>query len=151
MVGKKREYDLEGMAQLIADASKGSSPLRVFIEKARAMPIKFKIKDTQSGKEVVRSQGATSLFSYGGGYFAWMMACVCHGVYGKAKIPYTLVIPQRWKKIMLRDMPKDKNSSIMRAKQLHPGINLIPENGKVENEGLAEAYLIARYGGTQSL
>jgi len=142
-LGKKTEYDLEMMAGLIRAYVKPKESM-VFIEKAHAMPIKFKIKD-EGGKIIERRQGATSLFSYGGGYYAWIMACICHD------LPYQLVAPQTWKAVMLRDMPKGKNSSIIKAKQLHPGINLIPENGRKENEGLAEAYLIARYGAMQNI
>jgi len=125
-VGKKPEYNLQKMSDYLCCAAK---PDKVFIEKQQPFP----------------KQGVVSTGSLMGGYFAWIMGCVCHG------IPYHLVRPQTWKATMLRDMKRDKGSSIIRAKQLDPKINLIPKNGRKENEALAEAYLIARYGTLQNL
>lgn len=118
-VGKKTEYDFVKINNLIKNNS-----AKVYIEKAQAMP----------------KQGIVSMFSYGSGYGAWIMACVANG------IPYEIVAPQTWKKAMLKDMPKSKGASIIKAKQLCPSINLVPPGGKKDNHNFAEAYLIARYG-----
>jgi crossover junction endodeoxyribonuclease RuvC len=120
-IGKKREYDLVEMNKLISNPLFGE---KVYIEKAQAMP----------------KQGTVSMFSYGLGYGAWIALCVANG------IPYQLVAPQTWKKAMLRDMPKGKGASIIKAKQLCPSINLVPPGGRRDNHNLAEAYLIAKYG-----
>lgn len=117
---KKDESDLWGMQNIIYHWR----PIMGYIEKAQPMP----------------EQGIVSTSQYVGNWYAWLMACVCWGV------PYHIVGPRTWKKIMLRDMPKDKGASIIRAKQLWPNINLVPEGGRKENHNFAEAFLIAMYG-----
>lgn len=118
-VGKKEEYNLPAMIQAI----EGSD--LICIEKVHAMP----------------KQGVTSMFTFGMGYGIWL------GIIATLKIPVHLIAPQTWKKAMLRDMRKDKNSSIIRAKELYPTINLKPtDRCRKDSEALAEAFLIAKYG-----
>jgi len=118
-VGKKEEYNLPAMVQAI----EGSD--LVYIEKVHAMP----------------KQGVTSMFTFGMGYGIWL------GIIATLQIPVHTIAPQTWKKAMLRDMRRDKNSSIVRAKELYPTINLKPTlRCRKDNEALAEAFLIAKYG-----
>lgn len=56
------------------------------------------------------------------------------------EIPYTLIHPATWKRIMMKDMDKGKMASIVRAIQLFPTVDI----GK--KDGRAEALLIAVYG-----
>jgi len=128
-IKKKREYDLEAMRALLFRSDV------VWLEKVHSMPIEFKYK----GKE--RKQGAASIFSFGDGFGIW------RGMTVALQIPLHYVAPQTWKAKMLRDLPKDKNSAILRAKELCPDINLKPTpRSRKDCVALAEAYLIARYG-----
>ena len=96
--------------------------LHAYIERAQAMP----------------KQGVTSMFNYGKGFGLWLGLLIGIG------IPYTLVSPRSWRKIMMLDMAKDKGASLLRAKQLFPGcthqLQLVKDHNK------AEALLIAAYG-----
>lgn len=91
-----------------------------FIEKAGAMP----------------GQGVVSMFRFG--YSAGLIQGICTAL----NIPFTLIIPQRWKKSMLDGMPKDKGSSIVRAKQLYPSLEL----NRKKDHNKADALLIGLYG-----
>lgn len=118
-VGKKEEYNLPAMVQAI----EGSD--LVCIEKVHAMP----------------KQGVTSMFTFGMGYGIWL------GIITALQIPVRTIAPQTWKKVMLKDMRKEKNSSIIRAKELYPTIYLRPTpRCRKDSDALAEAFLIARYG-----
>ncbi len=94
-----------------------------FIEKAQSMP----------------GQGISSTGRYMEGY--GRIRGICEGM----KIPYTLVHPRTWKRIMMADMPKDKGQSIVRVKQLFPEIDL----PRKKDHGKADAILIAEYGRRQ--
>lgn len=90
----------------------------VFIEKSQSMP----------------GQGAPATFNYACGY--GIIRGICVGL----QIPYTLVHPATWRKALMKDMDKGKGSSIIRAKQLFPNMDI----GK--KDGRAEALLIGWYG-----
>lgn len=91
----------------------------VWIEKAQSMP----------------GQGVVGVGRYMAGY--GILRGMCVGL----QIPYSLVHPATWKKKMLRDMPKGKQASVIRCKQLYPGLVL-----KRTEDGKADAVLIGRYG-----
>lgn len=93
-----------------------------FIEKVHAMP----------------GQGVCSMFSFGENFGHWQ------GILGALKIPYTLVAPQTWKKIMLKDMPKEKESSVQRCLQLYP--QMVDSFKRKKDHNRADALLIAEYG-----
>ncbi len=125
--GGKREYDGANMLEILVEAlrkSGGVSPIRLhaYVERAQAMP----------------KQGVTSTFNYGKGYGLWLGLLIGLG------IPYTLVSPRTWRKVMMPDMAKDKGASLLRAKQLFPlarhHLQLVKDHDK------AEALLIAAYG-----
>ncbi|HDZ27765.1 hypothetical protein LCGC14_1355210 [marine sediment metagenome] len=92
----------------------------VFIEKAQVMP-----------KQGISSSGRY-MMSYG------IIRGICVGL----RLPYTLIAPQTWKKAMLKDMPKGKEASIFRAKQLYPELDF----PRKKDHGKADALLIALYG-----
>lgn len=108
----KDEIDEETLVSLLTGVN------HAFIEKAQVMP-----------KQGISSAGRY-MMSFG----------IIRGVCAALKIPYTLVTPQRWKKAMVRDMPKGKDSSLIVAKRLYPDIKF----GRNHNK--AEAILIGLYG-----
>lgn len=91
----------------------------VYLEKAQAMP----------------KQGVVSMFTYGVGYG------MIRGALTSAKIPYTLIHPATWKRVMCKDMDKGKTASLTRVKQLYPELRL-----KNSEHGKADAILLAVYG-----
>ena len=98
----------------------GVDNVHCFVEKSQPMP--------KNG-----SQG-----NFSAGYCAglWEMALVA------TQTPYTLVHSQTWKRVMVRDLPKGKDSSVLRAKQLFPQVPLLLK----KDHNKAEALLIAEYG-----
>jgi crossover junction endodeoxyribonuclease RuvC len=64
------------------------------------------------------------------------------GVAAGMRIPYSLVIPQTWKKAL--GVPADKNAARARACQLFP--NMASKFARVKDDGRAEAALIALFG-----
>lgn len=92
----------------------------VFIEKVHSMP----------GQGVVSTGRFMTVYG--------LIQGLCTG----CSIPYTLIIPQRWKKAMLDGMGKDKGSSIIRVKQLYPDMKLI----RKKDHNKADAVLIGLYG-----
>jgi crossover junction endodeoxyribonuclease RuvC len=90
----------------------------LFLEKAQSMP----------------GQGAPATFNYACSY------AIIRGLCVGLQIPYTLIHPATWKRVMMKDMDKGKDSAIVRAKQLFPTADI----GK--KDGRAEALLLALYG-----
>lgn len=91
------------------------------IEKVHAMP----------------KQGSVSMFTFGEGY-GWLK-----GVMNTMGIPFQEIPPQTWKKEF--GLNSDKQKSVEVAKQLFPNAKLIPDGCKKEQDGLAEALLMAEY------
>jgi len=114
---------------------------------------------------VMPQQGAVSGKTIGFQAGALQMALVATG------LPYTLVKPAMWKKVMFDGLPKiEKTSktiqkgkrvgqtvtsrdskaikaqSIKMARQLCPMLALISEGSRVESADRAEAFLLAKYG-----
>lgn len=84
-------------------------------------------------------QGVTSMFNFGKG------AGFIEGVLQACKIPYQLVPPATWKREFSL-VGKDKAASIEACKRLFPGVNLLPtEKSRKDNDGMAEALLLAEY------
>lgn len=115
---KKRDYDVVGMRQALAGFLVYKDTIAV-IESASAMP----------------KQGVVSMFNFGRGLGLW------EGLLCALSIPYTKVRPARWKKVMLSDMPKEKDASRLRAMQLFPNVNLSLK----KHHGRADALLLAAY------
>lgn len=104
------------------------------------------LRDTDPGKSIVAlekvaampGQGVTSMFNFGCG-FGWIQ-----GILEALHFPYELVPPQRWKKAF--GVTSDKHTSIRAAQRLFPGVSLLASpRCRIENDGMAEALLLAEY------
>lgn len=83
-------------------------------------------------------QGVTSMFTFGENFG------FIQGVLTAFGIPFELVDPKKWKKEF--SITADKNTSISVCKRLFPDVSLLPtERSKKENDGMAEALLMAEY------
>lgn len=82
-------------------------------------------------------QGVNSMFHFGENFG------FIQGLLTAFGIPYELVRPQKWKKEF--SITGDKNSSIQVCKRLFPTANLRKEGGRKDNDGMAEALLMAEY------
>jgi hypothetical protein len=99
----------------------------VFLEKAQPMP----------------KQGVVSVYGYGHHNGA------IEGILSAYFIPYTLVKPQTWMKVMHAgaDSGLDtKGKSVQVCRRLFPGVDLTPGKKTKPHDGMAEALLIAEYG-----
>ncbi len=94
------------------------------IEKAHAMP----------------KQGVTSMFKFG---FA---TGALHGILAAYDIPYRVVTPQEWKKVILSGTAKDKDAARDYVMRAYPEIKLVPDGCKKPHSGLCDAICIAEYG-----
>ena len=95
--------------------------LHVALEKAQAFP----------------GDGTVGAFNYGTGYGIWL------GILAALEMPHTLVAPQTWKAVMLKDMGKDKGASRLRASQLFPDLAGGFQTAASHNR--AESLLLAAY------
>jgi crossover junction endodeoxyribonuclease RuvC len=121
-LSKKREYDALGMTKILKEA--GPKAI-VFIEKVWARP----------------GQGVTSMFNFGRGYGMWV------GIATALGYPIHIVRPQEWKNLMLKGTDKSKGAAILKAKEIYPSINLRRTfRSKKDDDGLAESFLIVKYG-----
>ena len=87
-------------------------------------------------------QGVTSMFRFGYAFGAIETAIVAAG------IPYILVTPQAWKKVMLAGENKDdKSSSVRVVNRMWPDVDLKrTPRCKTPDHNFAEAILLAEYG-----
>lgn len=109
----------------------------VVMEKAQVMP---SFSRDKFGNVKKSPQGNVSVFNYGTDYGTLIGICI------GANIPHDLVHPRTWTATMKKDMAKGKGSSILRAKQLCPNINLLAtERCSKPHDGMAESFLIGRY------
>jgi len=118
-VGNKRELNEPELRNILDKYSPHYTKLTVGIEKSQTMP----------------NQGIVSSGRYMASYGFLRGLCVGMG------LPYILIRPPSWKKVMLADMPKEKGSSIQKVGQLYPGIKLT----RKKDHGISDAILIARY------
>lgn len=83
-------------------------------------------------------QGVTSTFTFG------KNAGFIEGVLTAYKIPYELVPPKSWKKMF--SLTGEKQQSIDVCKRLFPDVSLRKtENCRTDDDGMAEALLMAEY------
>ncbi len=124
-VGRKKVFDDNEMSKILRGL-KEKGDVHVYIEQVASRPL----------------QGAPATFTFGMGY--GMLRGICSG----AMIPYTLVTPKKWKRKMLSGLDGTKKaSSIIRAKQIIPTINLkATPRCRKDHDGMAEGLLIALYG-----
>jgi len=128
----RAEMDLPTLIEILKPCS------HVILEKAQPMRKSEKGPD---GYEKGRTQGVSSSGRY---MAAWGMI---KGILAALHISYTEVHPITWKKALMGDMPKEKEASILRAKQLYPNVEL----PRKKDHGKADALLIASWGITQLL
>jgi crossover junction endodeoxyribonuclease RuvC len=120
-VGKKREYDLAAMADLLRWVQKHDANALVAIERVWARP----------------GEGAVGAISFGEGSGIWLGAVTALG------LRLERVTPMRWRKAMLDGLPKGKGSSMQRAKGLFP--DQTAQLARKKDDGRAEALLIAEF------
>ncbi len=116
-----KEYDTRAMVSIL----KQDTPELVVIEKVHAFP----------------EQGVVSMFNFGMGLGLWVGICSGLG------LKYELVAPQTWKKLLLKDMTKDKCASVIKVKQLFPEAERFLQRKKDHNR--ADAILLAVYARSQ--
>jgi crossover junction endodeoxyribonuclease RuvC len=118
----KRDYRLPDMRLILGQFSPNARDVggvHVAVELTHAMP----------------AQGTTSMWRMGYGFGVWL------GLLAGLGLPYTLISPVRWKRALLADLPKGKQSSLMRAQQLFPTADLQLK----KHDGRADALLLAYY------
>ncbi len=91
-------------------------------------------------------QGVSSSFTFGAGWG------LIRGLLSGLQVPYMLVTPQAWQKVMLageehKDRKERKDSAVRVARRLFPDVSLLPTpKCKKASDGMAEALLIAEFG-----
>lgn len=118
---KKNSLDLLGIRDFILEVSQTEKPLAA-VEKVHAMP----------------GQGVTSMFNFGGSYFALKMALTC------LDVPYQEVTPQAWQKKMLAGTGLGKEGAVSVAKARWPSFPWKDFTQKKQS-GISDALLIAEY------
>ncbi len=121
----KREYDamaIVGFFQLLGH------DLFVTIERQQAMPASLQ----------GRTQGTVSSFRTGLGFGIWL------GILAGLGIPHQVIASVSWKKQLMKDCPKEKSASILKACQLFPQAS--PDLKRKKDHGRADALLIGEYG-----
>ena len=108
----------------LANSLRGRSINTVILEKVHAMP----------------KQGVSSTFKFGMGFGLVIGVCEALG------IPYRLVTPQAWKKVVLAGTAKDKDAAVTFVRRAYPSINLTPGRKRVPHDGIADAMCMAEYG-----
>lgn len=120
-IGTKTELDMVGIKSLLEGYKNHETS--IYLEKAQAMP----------------GQGISSTANYIKGYGQII------GLLFGMGISFSLVHPVTWKNKMMRDMPKEKNSSVIRCQQIYPRFSEQFLKLK-KHHGRADAILIAVYG-----
>jgi crossover junction endodeoxyribonuclease RuvC len=126
-VGGKRDYDVHEMASIMRTIGEPQQ-MQVILERQQAMPPHMQ----------GRTQGVATSFQIGVGYGVWL------GLLGALGIPFLTVLPATWKKVMLSDMPKGKEASRAKAKQMFP--QAAEDLKLVKHHNRAEALLICEFG-----
>lgn len=120
LAGKKRNMDEQQMHNILVPFT-GLDSL-VTIELVSARP----------------GQGVTSMFRFGTGWGFLRGICVGLG------LPYQMVRPQEWQKVMMKGQPK--GSEYLVASRLWPGIDWRKsDRAKKPHDGMVDAALIAEY------
>lgn len=119
----KRDYDIP----TIVMALESWMPGRVFLERAQAMP----------------GQGVTSMFSIGKGFGIQL------GILSALKIPFSVVQPKAWQKMMFSELPKmdTKEASRIVCLRRWPDVDWrASPRCRIAHDGLTDAACIAEYG-----
>jgi len=122
--GKYRELDLKALEAILRDSDLGAT--YAAIEHVHAMP----------------KQGVSSTFRFGDGYGQ------IKGLLAGLGISYTLVRPQRWKKVVLDGLgwQGDKEASVRYCIARWPDLSLLAsERCRKPHDGMADALCIAEW------
>ncbi len=112
--------DLPAIAQLVRQ----TSPDIAVIEKVSAMP----------------GQGVSSTFTFGTGYGQ------IQGLLAGMGIPFELVTPQAWKKLVLAGTSKDKDAAIAYCRRAFPDVPLVMPRCRIPHDGIADSLCLLQYG-----
>jgi crossover junction endodeoxyribonuclease RuvC len=112
--------DLASITTIIKEAS----PEIAVIEKVGSMP----------------GQGVSSTFTFGNGYGQ------LQGLLAGLGIPFELVTPQAWKKLVLAGTPKDKDAAIAYCRRVFPDVSLVMPRCRIPHDGIADALCLMQYG-----
>ncbi len=117
--GLRHEYEVAAMQRLLREHTVIRDGVTAALEAVHAFP----------------GEGVASVFSLGRGLGLW------EGILATLEIPYELVPPQRWKKLLMYGMGKEKGASRIVAGRLFPSVDL----SLVKHHGRADALLIAEW------
>lgn len=120
------EYDLRGILDRLEIALEGQQAFAT-VEKLQPMPL--------------AKGGTIANFNRGMAHgWAWMLAAL--------ELPYQLVSPQAWQKVMHAGTPGEdtKQRSVIAAQRLFPAVSLTPGRRVKPHDGIAEALLLADFG-----
>ena len=115
-----KTLDLPAIATLI----RSHSPSIAVIEKVGCMP----------------GQGVSSTFTFGCGYGQ------LQGLLAGMGIPFELVTPQAWKKLILAGTPKDKDAAIAYCRRVFPDVPLVMPRCRTPHDGIADSLCLLQYG-----
>ena len=127
-VGSKLQYDIGSIVSIIWSLAHDGQCFAA-VEKLHPMRLEH--------------GGVQANYQRGRALAVWEVALVA------AKIPYELVAPRTWQKVMHAGTPEGdtKERSIVAAKRLFPGVSLLPTTRcRKESDGMAEALLLMEYG-----
>jgi hypothetical protein len=129
------QYDEDGMDALLL----GAVPINVADWARKIGPPAFAVIESV---QAFPKQGLSSAIKIGRGDGLWQ------GKLGILGVKREVVTPRRWQRVMHSGVPKKdtKLASIVVAKQLWPGISLLPTPKCTKaDDGMADALLIAEY------
>jgi crossover junction endodeoxyribonuclease RuvC len=123
---------------------------------ARSMPLAGKVLDLATISTIIKKaspdiaviekvgsmpgQGVASTFTFGTGYGQ------LQGLLAGLGIPFELVTPQAWKKLVLAGTPKDKDAAIAYCRRVFPDVPLIMPGCRVAHDGIGDALCLMQYG-----
>lgn len=128
--GVVRVFDWSGEPETVAAELRGLGDSFAVIERQQYMA---------KGGHV---QGAKSAFSLGENYGIWK------GILAGLRIEYQTVPPRAWQRYVFGSgtvCGDTKERSLMRAKQLLPDLELVPDGARTPHHGRSDAGLIAFY------
>jgi crossover junction endodeoxyribonuclease RuvC len=125
-IGTKHKLDPHGIIDWLRECYTDDNIKLVAIEEQRPM----------------HKQGVTSTFSTGRSYG------ILEGIVAALRLPYEIIRPTDWQKVMFRGLPKGKGKvmSVKIAQQLYPKQNFLKSDRCVKvHDGMTDAVLIAEY------
>lgn len=120
----KLSYDPQGMRALLVNMIAGEPDVLVVLETQQAMP----------------KQGVSSTFTTGMGYGLWI------GLLAGLQVPYRVVRPDAWKKVLMAGQPRTARACVDVALRYYPRArdSLVGPKGGLK-DGRADALLLAHF------